>query len=278
MLSLGKTVFTEGNRKENMGAKMAKTNKRGKPDLNPIREELDAVIAKGFSPYRVYEDWIGLMFNSFAGEPEAYTKILKYYFQDRPDGDQIEHYFTAALMELMRYMAKTNDEALGPLFMEYAASHYAGQYFTPLELARTMARITQTNIPDNRRFSVHDPACGAGAGLIACAQEQTFEQNNRAFFVGQDIDLNCARMCALNLMFFNLDGLVVWGNTLTKEVRGAWETRRSVAFGGTLRAVDSEQARAFLASHSGTDAKAEKPDQAINKPAIVRENCQFGLF
>lgn len=104
------------------------------------------------------------------------------------------------------------------------------------------------------------------------------QQNNRAFFVGQDIDLNCARMCALNLMFFNLDGLVVWGNTLTNEVHGAWETRRSVAFGGTLRAVDSEQARAFLASYSGTDAKAEKPDQAINKPLLVAENRQLSLF
>lgn len=258
---------------------MAKTNKRnGSPDLNPVRDELDAIIAKGFNAYRVYEDWLALMFNSFAGQPEAYTKILKHYFQDRTDGNGIEHHFGAALLELMRYMAKTNDEALGPLFMEYASNHYTGQYFTPLELAQTMARMTQTDMPADRRFTVCDPACGAGVGLIACAKEQTFEQNNRAFFIGQDIDLNCARMCALNLMFFNLDGLVVWGNTLTLEVRGAWETRRSVAFGGTLHQADTQKAKEFLESAFTLDKEAGKPAQAINKPLLVTENRQLSLF
>lgn len=258
---------------------MSKTNNRnGKPDLNPVRQELDAIISKGFNPYRVYEDWLALMLHSFAGEPESYTKILKGYFQDRPDGDQIESHFAAALMELMRYMSKTNDEALGPLFMEYASNHYAGQYFTPLELARTMAAITQTNIPREGRFTVNDPACGAGVCLIAAAQKQTFEQNNRAIFIGQDIDLNCARMCALNLMFFNLDGLVVWGNTLALEVRGAWETKRSIAFGGTLRPADMEKAKAFLERQMERLEKAKDVPQAINKPLLMAENRQLSLF
>ena len=122
----------------------------------------------------------------------------------------------------------------GPLYEEYAANHYTGQYFTPSTVARLMARITHTAPPETGRFKVLDPACGAGACLIAAAKEQTFEQNGRAIFVGQDIDLNCARMTALNLMFFNLDGVVLWGNHLALEVREAWETRRSLVWGGSI--------------------------------------------
>ena len=63
-------------------------------------------------------------------------------------------------------------------------------------------------------------------------------------------------MTALNLMFFNLSGLVVWGNSLTMEVRGAWETRRSVAFGGSIRPVDAEMARDWLGRRIHTQENA----------------------
>ena len=43
-------------------------------------------------------------------------------------------------------------------------------------------------------------------------------------FYGQDIDLRCVRMTALNLAFQNLYGFVVWGNSLTMEQRLAYRT------------------------------------------------------
>lgn len=212
-------------------------------------------MAMGHHGYKVYEDWIGLMFYAFQRDDPHYLEIMRRYANTAPAGQREADHFATALHCLMDYMARTHEEVLGPLFMEYASSKYRGQFFTPLEVARLMARITQTDIPEGRRFTVGDPACGAGVGLIACAKEQTFEQNNRAFFVGQDIDLNCARMCALNLMFFNLDGLVLWGNTLTMEVWGAWRTKRSVAFGGSIRPVDTEQARTWIAGAFQTQAR-----------------------
>ena len=56
-------------------------------------------------------------------------------------------------------------------------------------------------------------------------------------------------MTALNLMFFNLAGIVLWGNHLALEVRGAWETRRNLVWGGSIQSVDKEEARAWLESH-----------------------------
>lgn len=214
--------------------------------MNQVRRELEAIMHKGHHGASVYEDWIGLMFYAFQRDDEHYLEIMGNYRNEGPQGRREADYFAGATGALMQYMAQTHEEALGLLYMEYASSRHQGQFFTPMEVARLMASITMRDIPEGRRFGVADESCGAGACLIAAAKEMTYEQNNRAFFVGQDLSLDCARMTALNLMFFNLSGLVVWGNSLTMEVRAAWETRRSVAFGGSIRPVDAEMVRDWL--------------------------------
>ena len=171
-------------------------------------------------------------------------------------------------------MRATNEEALGPLYEEYAANHYTGQYFTPSTVARLMARITHTAPPETGRFKRLDPACGAGACLIAAAKEQTFEQNGRAIFVGQDIDLNCARMTALNLMFFNLGRCGSVGQSPCLEVREAWETRRSLVWGGSIRSVDREKARAWLEGHFTGPGTPPEPEKA--RAARVKTDTKTG--
>lgn len=259
-----------------------KSNQSATPGLNPVRKELEAIISKGYNSYRVFEDWVGLMFYAFQRDDPHYLEIMGRYRNKGPMGQREADHFANALACLLEYMAATNEEVLGPLYEEYAANHYTGQYFTPLNVARLMAGICQTP-PSEGTFTVLDPACGAGACLIAAAKEQTFEQNNRAFFTGHDIDLNCARMTALNLMFFNLDGLILWGNHLALEVRGAWRTRRSVAFGGSLAPVDKEEAKAWLVNAAPQTETAPAPVQAPASRAktdtkIARKMEQFTLF
>lgn len=247
---------------------------RGNPGLNPVRKELEAVIGMGYRSHRVFEDWVGLMFHAFQRDDPPYLEIMGGYRNTAPRGQREADHFATATACLLEYMRATNEEALGPLYEEYAANHYTGQYFTPSAVARLMASITHTAPPDTGRFKVLDPAYGAGACLIAAAKEQTFEQNCRAVFVGQDIDLNCARMTALNLMFFNLDGVVLWGNHLALEVRGAWETRRSLVWGGSIRPWDKDQAETWLRGHFAGPETPPEPKRI--KAVCVKTDTKRG--
>ncbi len=256
-----------------------KTNRRARPDLQPVRKELDAIIAKGYGGHRVFEDWVGLMFFAFQRDDPHYLEIMGRYRNDGPMGQREADHFANALAELMGYMSSTNEEVLGPLYEEYAANHYVGQFFTPAAVCKLMARMSHTPPPPNRAFTVCDPACGAGACLIASAQEQSFEENYRAFFVGLDVDVNCVRMTALNLMFFNLEGIVMWGNFLALEVRGAWRTCRNVAFGGSLMETDAAKAQEWLrgsvqpSEREPATARCAKND--TNKPLKMEQLTLF---
>ena len=234
---------------------MSKSTRRSRPDLNMVRKELDAIIGRGHSSYKVFEDWVALMFYAFQKNDPEYLQVMGKYDNKGPHGNRPADHFANALAALMLYMGHTNNEALGPLYEEYAANHYAGQFFTPGNVAAMMAKMTMGNPPEEGNFTIADPACGAGICLLSAAKSQTAEQNNRAFFFGQDLDVNCVRMTALNLMFFNLEGMVVWGNSLTMEIRAAWRTCRSLVWGGSLHPYDTEKARAWLC---GTQEKPQK--------------------
>lgn len=67
--------------------------------------------------------------------------------------------------------------------------------------------------------SVNDPACGAGALLIAYANECKSVGVNfqtSVLFVAQDIDLVAGLMCYIQLSLMGCSGYVVIQNTLTK--------------------------------------------------------------
>jgi hypothetical protein len=83
----------------------------------------------------------------------------------------------------------------------------------------TPAPDVDADVPERQRRRVHDPCCGSGRMLLAAAQI-----NRHWEFVGQDVDLRCVRMCALNLAFRNLYGYVIHGNTLALEQKLVYRT------------------------------------------------------
>lgn len=134
--------------------------------------------------------------------------------------------------------AESFGDPLGELFMEMQlGSAFGGQFFTPYHVALMMARLlmdaeqVRRQIAETGRATLYEPACGAGATLIAAAQalrEQGIDYQRQCVFYAQEIDEATAMMCYIQLSLLGAPAVVRVGNTLTDpEMRvdkNAWCT------------------------------------------------------
>jgi type I restriction-modification system DNA methylase subunit len=145
---------------------------------------------------------------------EEYLEVAKRYSEGDPR--PIDS-FPVAFAALIESMESTRRDILGDIF-EGAITHGEnGQFFTPEHVCQLMAKMTMNE--DEAGKTICDPCCGSGRNLLAAA-----DVNRRNEFVGQDVDLRCVRMTALNLSLRNLYGWVVWGDSLRMEQRLIYRT------------------------------------------------------
>ena len=102
-----------------------------------------------------------------------------------------------------------------------------GQFFTPYDISRFMAEIQfagrneKEELEQNGYISVNDPACGAGAMLIAFAnatKRNGLNYQKQVLFVAQDIDHTAAMMCYIQLSLLGCPAVVIIGDTLVKPM------------------------------------------------------------
>lgn len=113
-------------------------------------------------------------------------------------------------------------DCLGDLFMQLnLGNHWKGQFFTPYCVCRTMAAMNVDGVEETIEkkgwASVCDPACGAGATLIAMANTLKLydvDYQNHVLFVAQDIDRVAGLMCYIQLSLLGCPGYVVIGDSL----------------------------------------------------------------
>ena len=126
---------------------------------------------------------------------EMYLTIAKKY------SEKEMAVFPEMLSEVVKSMEENPDQDfLGELFMALELGNdWKGQFFTPYSVCRAMAAITlggeglKEKLSREHWISVNDPACGAGALLVAFANECRRPGNDVNFqssvlFVAQDID------------------------------------------------------------------------------------------
>ena len=66
--------------------------------------------------------------------------------------------------------------------------------------------------------SVYDPCCGSDRMLLSAVKASTKSDIlNRPFCYGSDIDLDCVKMAAVNLLMNTILGEVAWMDALTLE-------------------------------------------------------------
>lgn len=160
---------------------------------------------------------------------------------------------------------------LGEVFGELELGNAArGQFFTPSELCRVMASLTvgsaeelRTLVDQRGYIRVHEPACGAGAMLIAFAEEfaaRGFSRSRQLHVVAIDVDRRAALMCYLQLSLLGIPAEIIVGNALTLECREQWFTPVHIIEGWTWR----------LARTGGAASDVEKAEvPAGDEPACI---------
>ena len=154
---------------------------------------------------------------------EAYLRIIGQYKKEDQDK------FPELLGMLV--LALENDpgrDFLGDMFMQLELSnHWHGQFFTPESICRMMAKMNLQGIKERIEkqgwVSVCDPACGAGATLLAFAEEakiQGMNYQSQILFACQDIDQTAALMCYIQLSLLGCPGYVKIGDTISNPMTG----------------------------------------------------------
>lgn len=121
-----------------------------------------------------------------------------------------------------------SQDFLGALYMSLElGNHWKGQFFTPYNVCRCMAEITINDnlqtLKNREWISVNDPACGAGATLIATANifhEREINYQTQVLFTANDIDRVVAQMCYIQLSLLGCAGWVAVANTISNPVVG----------------------------------------------------------
>lgn len=181
--------------------------------------------------YRIYDDWLDLMLYSLQREDENYLETLDGY------KEKDEHHFSDAFAELQNAMSETDGDILGIVYEELGqSSDHFGQHFTPHSLSDAKAEMMLgEEHGSSDSYTVMDPAAGSGRLLMAASKV-----NSNGVFYGIDKDSTCAKMTALNLTFFNLDGYAIHGDSLKMDYHRIWETSQTV-LGGEVRELDEEE-------------------------------------
>lgn len=122
-----------------------------------------------------------------------------------------------------------DQDFLGQLYMELElGSHWHGQFFTPYSICQMMAQTTmdeelvKAQVSEHGYITVNDPACGAGATLVAAINRlnRLGIGQGRYLVSGNDIDRVAAQMCYIQLSTLGAAGWVAITNTLSDPVTG----------------------------------------------------------
>lgn len=150
--------------------------------------------------------------------------------------------FPQMYAELVNALEYGPDDVLGKVFSELELHNASrGQFFTPYSLCTLMANMQvqdgsgfREGIEQRGFVSVSEPACGAGAMVIATAEAMLgagINYQQHLHVIAQDIDSRAVHMAFIQLSLLHIPAVVILGNTLMMEEREHWYTPAHVLGG-----------------------------------------------
>lgn len=204
-------------------AKQVQVIKKQQQQIVKLLQSMDGK----FNRWEIWQDFILMMATSIANRfqdphgqerEETYLKAVKKYSKKE----------LGTFAEMCAYVVEGMDQDpeqdfLGSLFMALElGSNWKGQFFTPYNVCQMMGQVSgvqhvKEQLENRGWVVVNDPACGAGATLIALANEckkAGINYQQKILFTGQDLDRLAAMMCYIQLSLLGCPGYVVIGDTL----------------------------------------------------------------
>ena len=187
-----------------------------------------------WTPWEVWQDFVTMYAcaisnavdkSHFDGREAMYLKRIQKYNKKE------QELFPQLAAEVVLALEKNPEQDfLGKIFMELNLSNDSGgQFFTPYNVCRMMAEMTVgnvvTHVEKHGYITINDPACGAGATLIAAVHaaakplsEAGFNWQNHVLVTAQDIDYIVALMCYIQLSLLGTAAYIKIGNTFTEPM------------------------------------------------------------
>jgi type I restriction enzyme M protein len=114
------------------------------------------------------------------------------------------------------------DDILGDAY-EYLMRHFAtesgkskGQFYTPAEVSRIMAKVIGMGSATSSSQTIHDPTCGSGSLLLKAHDEAKGNTGRDLTIYGQEMDNATAALARMNMILHDCPTAEIWqDNTLS---------------------------------------------------------------
>ena len=210
-------------------AKAVRTRGGNQQEIVKLINRLDGK----YSKWHIWNDFILMFATSIANVfPSPHREHReKLYMETAKKYSKGELDIMAEMMALVVTGMEDNPDQdfLGELYMCMdMGNQWTGQFFTPYDVCKAMSLMSysdgviESQVQDRGFVGVSDPACGAGALLIAFAnvcREKKLNYQQHCLFIAQDIDQLAGMMCYIQLSLMGCAGHVIVDDTLTKPAQ-----------------------------------------------------------
>lgn len=171
-----------------------------------------------------------------------------------------------------------DDDLLGDAY-EYLMRHFAtesgkskGQFYTPAEVSRIMAKIIGISADCPSSTSVYDPTCGSGSLLLKAAAQA----GSQISLYGQEKDVATASLARMNMILHNNETAEInTGNTLSdssfRDENDGLKTFDFAVANPPYPARKKRRLRLFAASAQKPETKRQRCDYSSARCAVSRQ-------
>lgn len=242
--------------------------------------------------YTLFSDWCACAAISLSNAVDIrqrdarearYMEIIGRY-----EGQVIDT-FPQILGEVVMALEAAPQDILGATFHELELHNTArGQFFTPYELCRMMAKMTigtaedlQSTIDKRGYITAQEPAVGAGATIIALAEaikDLGINYQQHLHVTAIDVDPRAVHMAYIQFSLMHIPAEVIVGDTLRLEFQESWFTPAHIMgfWSGRLSADRAEQRLHEPVSVAAPNTSPARP--AIQKRIKAKESASLPLF